>query len=297
MIEPESHFIKPGRLQLHVNTWGDPSAPPVMLLHGMSDHSRGWDWIAQDLLKDYYLVAPDIRGHGESDWPGADGYSLGGFLLDIADVMETFDLQRFAFVGHSLGGALGLRLAAAFPDRVAALAGVECVTMPIQRDEMLRPTPYPMRMHNWIGKRQAGYGKHRANYPSLDAACARMEQAQPLLDRATIKHLVRHGTRREADGTYSWKHDSHNRDRPPEDQYAHDLFDVLDAVTCPTLLFYGGSDERPVPAPEVLERVQDLEVTVLEGGCHALHHQYRKRFTDKIISFLTHNYSERRIDA
>lgn len=297
MIEPESQFIEPGRLRLHVNTWGDPSNPPVMLLHGMSDHSRGWDWIAQDLLKDYYLIAPDLRGHGDSDWAGADAYSLGAFLLDIADVMEAFDLQKFAIVGHSLGGALGLRLAAAFPGRVAALTGVECVTMPIQRDEMASPKPYPLRIRNWIAQRQAGHSKPRPNFPSLDAACARMEQAQPLLDRATIKHLVRHGTRRADDGTYTWKHDSQNRVRPPEDQYAHELCDVLDAVVCPTLLVYGGSEARPVPAPDMLDRMKAVEVQVFEGGCHALHHQYRQRFTDSVIKFLNHHYSERRINA
>jgi pimeloyl-ACP methyl ester carboxylesterase len=60
-------------LRLHYVDWGNPEAPPLILLHGGLDHCRNWDWVAKKLRGDFHIVAPDLRGHGDSQW-SPDGY-------------------------------------------------------------------------------------------------------------------------------------------------------------------------------------------------------------------------------
>ena len=73
-VGPTSHSYISQRLRLHYVDWGNPGAPPLILLHGGRDHCRNWDWVAAELRRDYHIIAPDLRGHGDSAW-SASGHS------------------------------------------------------------------------------------------------------------------------------------------------------------------------------------------------------------------------------
>ena len=68
IIGPSSSFYISQRLKLHYVDWGNEAAPPLLLIHGGRDHARSWDWVARDLRRDYHVIAPDLRGHGDSAW-------------------------------------------------------------------------------------------------------------------------------------------------------------------------------------------------------------------------------------
>ncbi len=68
IIGPSSSFYISQRLKLHYVDWGNEGAPPLLLIHGGRDHARSWDWVARDLRRDYHVIAPDLRGHGDSAW-------------------------------------------------------------------------------------------------------------------------------------------------------------------------------------------------------------------------------------
>ena len=70
---PTSRVYFSQRLRLHYVDWGNPGAPPLILLHGGRDHCRNWDWVAADLRRDYHVIAPDLRGHGDSANGPQDG--------------------------------------------------------------------------------------------------------------------------------------------------------------------------------------------------------------------------------
>ena len=76
IIGPTSHYFYSQRLKLHYVDWGNPDKPLLVLVHGGRDHCRNWDWVALDLRKHYHIIAPDLRGHGDSDW------AIGSRLLD-----------------------------------------------------------------------------------------------------------------------------------------------------------------------------------------------------------------------
>ncbi|MEL0253103.1 MAG: alpha/beta fold hydrolase [Novosphingobium sp.] len=65
-----------------------------MLIHGMRDHCRSWDWIAAVLAQKFRIIAPDLRGHGDSDWAGRDGYALPAVAADSAVVAVGCGLER-----------------------------------------------------------------------------------------------------------------------------------------------------------------------------------------------------------
>lgn len=95
-------------MEMHVRTWGNPQNPPVLLLHALACHSGWWKWVAPYLEKEYYLIAPDFRGHGESPW--ADHYRYDDYAKDIEELAKKLD-RPYAIVGHSMGGYIGLKVA------------------------------------------------------------------------------------------------------------------------------------------------------------------------------------------
>jgi lipase len=100
-------------MRLHVHEWGDPSAPRLVCLHGVTAHGLRFRRLAEDRLASrFYVLAPDLRGHGRSDWEPP--WSLGQLVEDVVETVGS----RAAWLGHSLGGRLVLDLARASPDLV-----------------------------------------------------------------------------------------------------------------------------------------------------------------------------------
>lgn len=284
--EPESRHVAVGGKRLHVLDWGGCGKPVVMLVHGLRDHARSWDFIARELARDYRVIAPDLRGHGDSDWFGVGAYGVPDYVIDLADIIDALGLERMALVCHSLGGVLGLRLAAAFPERIAAFCGIECIELPIVRDDQLAPKPYPVRLRGWIEDERKRRMREPRSYASLAAATQRMRDEQKLLDPQTIAHLARHAVTLLPDGSVRWKFDPAVRPRAPEDAKGHDLDDILDAIRCPVLLAYGDASWIPLPSAKRLARLRDHHVVTFAGASHWLHHQCREDFLRETRDFL-----------
>lgn len=115
-----SHFVETNGIRLHYwRSGGDK--PPVILLHGITDSGLCWRRVAQVLAPDYDLFLVDSRGHGLSDKPETDDYSLEIYAADTAGLIEALGLGKASIIGHSLGGGIGSTLAASRPDLVCAL--------------------------------------------------------------------------------------------------------------------------------------------------------------------------------
>jgi pimeloyl-ACP methyl ester carboxylesterase len=105
--------------------WEWPGEPPdTMLMHGLGNYGRYWDFFADATRGRLRLVAPDARGHGESVKP-ADGYEPAHFVSDAIAVMDAMAMARPVVVGHSMGGFHATALAIAHPGRVRALVLVD----------------------------------------------------------------------------------------------------------------------------------------------------------------------------
>jgi 3-oxoadipate enol-lactonase len=111
--------VQAGSVRLAYRTWGRPGAPPVVLLHSLGDESSDWNEVAAALADSYRLYAVDLRGHGNSDWPGE--YAAELLAGDVAGFLEALGLAQVMLVGHSLGGVVAYLLASRYPDRVTRL--------------------------------------------------------------------------------------------------------------------------------------------------------------------------------
>ena len=100
-------------MRIHVHEWGDPAGPTVVCVHGVSAHGRRYRRLAEERLASrFHVRAPDLRGHGLSDWQPP--WNLETHLEDL---LETFEPEGpTMWVGHSFGGRLVLELAARRPE-------------------------------------------------------------------------------------------------------------------------------------------------------------------------------------
>jgi pimeloyl-ACP methyl ester carboxylesterase len=119
---PRHAQVRSGALALHCLLWGDDGAPTVLLVHGNGGHAHWWDPLVPHFVPGYRLIAPDLRGHGESDWPTQPAYGIGEFSADLAAVVERLIPRRCAIIAHSMGARVALWFAAHHPARVRGLA-------------------------------------------------------------------------------------------------------------------------------------------------------------------------------
>ena len=95
-VAPErSRQVESLGIRLQVHEWGDPKATPIVLYHGMFDHSRGFDLLAPLLAERLRVIAFDARGHGDSDW--AESYM---WDLDVADVVNVWRSTKVPPINH-----------------------------------------------------------------------------------------------------------------------------------------------------------------------------------------------------
>ena len=104
---------------LHAVRHGDPGAPPLLAIHGVTGHARRWDRLATERWGDRHVVAVDLRGHGFSTW--APPWSIEQVVEDVLDTLDHLGIDATDVVGHSYGGAIGLHLLARAPQRVGRL--------------------------------------------------------------------------------------------------------------------------------------------------------------------------------
>ena len=112
-------------MDFHYLDWGQPDAPPVLMLHGMAQSAHTWDFSALALGDRYRLLALDQRGHGDSDWAPDGDYSLDAHLGDIGAFVEAMGLRDLVMVGLSMGGRNAFSFAALRPEIVKALVIVD----------------------------------------------------------------------------------------------------------------------------------------------------------------------------
>src|SRR4029077_12969716 len=148
LLGPTSHYFYSMRLKLHYVDWGNPDKPPLLLIHGGRDHARNWDWVAQDLRRDFHIIAPDLRGHGDSQWAIGGSYAMVDYTLDVSQLLAALGIERVTILGHSLGGSIALQYTGTYPDAVKKVVAVEGLG---PRPELLREQPpAPKRMRVWI---------------------------------------------------------------------------------------------------------------------------------------------------
>ncbi|MDQ2052239.1 alpha/beta hydrolase [Natronolimnohabitans sp. A-GB9] len=145
----EEKRLDVGEAEIYLRHGGD--GPPLLLLHGFPQTHATWHKIAPDLAKDYTVVAPDLRGYGDSVGPPdpeATDYSNRRLAADVVTVMETLGFSRYRVAGHDRGARVGYRLALDHPTCVEKLAVLDIV--PTLETVELMDYQYAHEMYHWL---------------------------------------------------------------------------------------------------------------------------------------------------
>ena len=280
---PQARFYQSQGLTLHYTDWGNEAAPPLILIHGGLDHSRSWDQLALSLRTNFHIIAPDLRGHGDSDWATGSSYSLADHVYDLTCMMTSLRLEKAAIVGHSMGGMVSLVYAGAFPEKVSQLAVLDGVTnFPARKIK-----PVETRIAEWVTVLDKTARRKTHRYETVADAADRMRARNARLTPEQAMHLATYALKQDADGGYSWKFDPYLRAPAPYRLSLQDHIALWSRIACPTLLVAGSESFLPDPEKAgVLGYFRQAELARIEGAGHWLQHDKPAAVLELLERFL-----------
>jgi pimeloyl-ACP methyl ester carboxylesterase len=284
---PTSRVYFSQRLRLHYVDWGNPDAPPLVLVHGGRDHCRNWDWVARRLRKDWHIIAPDLRGHGDSEWSKSANYSAAAYIYDLAQLIHQLKLAPVTLIGHSLGGMITSRYTGVYPENVRRLVAIEGLgRSPKVLAEAAR-IPIDQRLRAWAGEQRGFAGRHPRRYATIEEATQRMHEANAHLSAEQARHLTLHGVYQNEDGSFSWKFDNYVRLRPPYDMPQSDTEILWARIACPALFIYGKESWASDPRTDGrAAHFSTAEFVSVAGAGHWVHHDKLETFLALVEPFI-----------
>lgn len=268
-----------GSLTIVADAHGDPTDPPVLLLHGGGQTRHSWGNTAASLAaRGWYAVAYDMRGHGDSGRSPSGHYEPGRFAEDLVEIASTFE-QRPVVVGASLGGLAGMLAEGVLaPGLFAALVLVDIT--PRQEMEGIARIVGFMLEHATDG------------FATLDDAADAVASYQPHRPRPRDHAGLRKNLRLDPDGRWRWHWDPKlfNEDRGLHAARHPGRFVAAAAkLTLPTLLVRGKLSDlvSPETAQEFLELVPHAQFVDVSDAGHMVAGDRNDRFTDAVVGFLT----------
>jgi pimeloyl-ACP methyl ester carboxylesterase len=287
MPRSTSHTYISQRLRLHYLDWGNPDAPPLVLVHGGRDHARSWDWLVERFRDRWHIIAPDLRGHGDSQWSQDGAYAMPGYIYDLAQLIHQRQLAPVTLIGHSLGGNIATRYAGIYSDNVRRLVSVEGLGLSPKAMAERLAKPLAERLRAWIEAQRSLAARQPRRYESIKDAVARMQAANKHLSFEQASHLTRHAVNQNEDGTYSWKFDPYLHVFQPVDLPVAEIERLWAQVKCPTLLIYGKESWASNPQEDGRARhFKNARVVMVENAGHWVHHDQTEFFIKTVQEFL-----------
>lgn len=265
-------------LPLAVHEWGPPAAPVLLCLHGFLDHGRSFAPLARSLGGRYRVIAPDMRGHGESGWVGAGGYyHFYDYFDDVRRVLAARAPEGpLRILGHSMGGSVATGVAALLGDRVEGMVLLEGMGPPLT--DLSRT---PERLRRWLRALEQsgidGDARHRSlarrPMPDVEAAEDRLMRANPRLSRAVAQELAGSFTEpHPKEPGLVWRYDPLHRTPAAKPFVEGEAKGLWAAIQAPVLSLYGDAGMRPDDLADRHACLSALTFATLAGG-HNLHHE------------------------
>lgn len=260
LSQPQSTFLSVNGLRVHYLDWGHPSAPPVVCVHGYTSSGQAFNALARHFQSRFRIIAPDVRGHGETAWSPTEAYQYNDQISDLAGFIDQLGLEQFILIGTSMGGIIAMAYAGAHPERLVRL-----VINDIGPDAEVGS----QRITQTVGDRPE-------EFANLDDAMAYRRLVSPITAGRSVedqRELALGVLRQQSDGRWVWKMDpAYIRQRvhqgpPPRPA----LWPALQRITCPTLVVWGR--ESDVLSEAQARRMADVlpygELVAVPGIGHA----------------------------
>jgi pimeloyl-ACP methyl ester carboxylesterase len=294
-------FVPLRHLRYHVHAWGDaalatPERPPLVLLHGWMDVGASFQFLVDALAEtegfERHVIAPDWRGFGLTDAPGADTYWFPDYLGDLDALLDALlPAQRFPAIdllGHSMGGNVVMSYAGLRPQRIRRLVNLEGFGLPATK-----PQHAPKRLVQWLDDLKTPQSLR--DYDSLAEVAARLLKNNPLLTPDKASWLAPHWARRQADGHWHILGDPAHKRVNPVLYRVDEVLETWKLIAAPLLWVEGDltdtrqwwghrySKEEFHTRLAVVPRVQ--RVTLSPCG-HMLHHDQPQALAQQLRAFL-----------
>jgi pimeloyl-ACP methyl ester carboxylesterase len=247
------------------------TGPPLVLLHGIGSSAQSWLPVQPALAARFRIIAPDQRGHGDSDKPES-GYRISDFARDLDALLDHYHLERPLILGHSLGALVALSWAASQPARANALL--------LEDPPLTPPAPDNSLFDDWIALASSPVDIVAAHYRNehpdwTEEECRRRAE---VLTSTALSVFTELRAERTA-------------------QRARDVGPALMAITSPVLVLRGEVDRGSMLAPEDAVRFQEIvpnaHVRQIAGAGHGLHREQPERFVAEIFDFLDAHSTQR----
>jgi pimeloyl-ACP methyl ester carboxylesterase len=290
-----SHHVPLRGLDHHVLTWGDTDAPKLFLVHGWMDVGASFQFLVDALRRDWYAIAPDLRGFGRSAWQ-PQGYWFQDYVADLDALLAQFAPdEQVSLLGHSLGGNVVMHYAGVRPQRVRRVVSLDGFGIPAEA-----PADAPRKFAAWLDA-LADPPAFNA-YASVAAVADRLQKNNPRLPRDKANFLAAHWATTLPDGRARLVSDPRHKLPFPTVYRMEEIFAVWRNIAAP-VLWVAATDSH---IPRWLDRHPEGEIgtdgldgvrrrlghipdgrlqTVADAG-HMLHHDQPAVVAALIESFL-----------
>lgn len=268
-----------------VSEWGDKGLPLMVLLHGFNDTGSSFQFFVDALEQDWFVIAPDWRGFGESRCR-AQSYWFPDYIADLDVLLDLYSPEDpVRLVGHSMGANIGGLYAGVMPERVQAFINVEGFGLP-ESD----PDNAPAHYRRWLekGRDLQGY----STYQDFEQLAERIRKRNPRMDAGKALFVASLWAVEGDDSTVALRTDPGHR-LPNAVQYRRaEARACWEKIAAPVLVVTGAESDffsRAVSqaGPEAIDAFTAAESVEIPGAGHMVHFEQPGALAEAIERFLT----------
>jgi pimeloyl-ACP methyl ester carboxylesterase len=275
-----SHRFEVGDVTIRYLDWGEGSPRQLILLHGLGSQAHTWDTFGNEVTTSFRVIAPDLRGHGESGH-SEEGYAPAHFVGDVKALARVTNLPSFDLVGHSLGALIAIEFAAEHPDLVNRLVledGGPGLDTDAARGGSIGNFTRPLA------------------FDTLESAGSWLQAQNPRLSTRSgeeMEQMVKHRMKENWVGRWVFRHDSELYwivdDAPGwSSEDSKQGWERLASISCPTLILRGEESEllSSDAAAQITDAIPDATLVEIPGAGHSIHSDAPDLFREAVLGFL-----------
>ena len=252
-----------GGFRLHYIRWGVRGAS-LLLLHSMGMDAHGFDIFSRAVADEYRVLALDLLDHGDSEKPTRP-VGLGEHAEVVRGAYTQLGFSPNTLIGHSIGGIIGMVLAAKYLEDLEGLVLVDIAPFKMDRPRAPRPAP-------------------PESFADEEEARAYIRQRYPRMTYEAVENRLKHAFKRSPDGRFRLK----GVGGALRGGLSVDLWQFVEQIRTPTLLLIG--EESTLVTPDTSERMRslipDFKVVTVEGATHMVPQDKPRAFEREVRAFL-----------
>ncbi|KRB87643.1 alpha/beta fold hydrolase [Noviherbaspirillum sp. Root189] len=290
MKPSRSEFLPVRGLQYHIRHWGNEGSPKLFMTHGWMDVSASFQFVVDCLKKDWHVIAPDWRGFGLTEAPGADCYWFPDYMADLDAILDHYSPNEpVNLLGHSMGGNVVTLYAGVRPQRIRKLINLEGFGLPGAKAEQA-----PGRYAKWLDELREP--PTMRTYAAQTDVATRLQKTNPRLTDERAAFLSSHWSAKNARGEWEILGDPAHKLVSPILYRVDETMACWKAITAPVLWveaedteawrWMGPKDTARLEIDRRINFIPDVRTAMISKAGHMLHHDQPEILAGMIEDFV-----------